>query len=170
MAAQGDAILARSGVPVDERHISRQADVRYAGQGHEIRIDLPNGPLGAHNLPTIRETFEQVYRSLFGRTGPDVPLEGVSWRVLAAGPRPFVRLNAGRSTGAATADALKGKRPVYFPEWQEHRPTPVYDRYLLAPGAELEGPAIVEERESTTVIGPGARIQIDESRNLSVWL
>ena len=81
MAAQGDAILARSGVAADERHISRQADVRYAGQGHEIRIDLPDGPLGAHNLASIRETFEQVYRSLFGRTGPDVPLEGVSWRV-----------------------------------------------------------------------------------------
>ncbi len=168
MAAQGDAILARSGVPADERHISRQADVRYAGQGHEIRIDLPDGRLGAQNLPAIRDTFEQVYRALFGRTGPDVPLEGVSWRVLASGPRPFVRLNAGPSAEPKTA--LKGQRPVYFPDWQEHRPTPVYDRYLLAPGAELAGPAIVEERESTTVIGPGARIQIDESRNLSVWL
>ncbi len=168
MAAQGDAILARSGVPADERRVARQADVRYAGQGHEIRIDLPDGQLGPHNLPSIRETFETVYRSLFGRTGPDVPLEGVSWRVLAAGPRPFVRLNAGAPS--ERKNALKGQRPVYFPEWQEHRPTNVYDRYLLAPGAELEGPAIVEERESTTVIGPGARIQIDESRNLSVLL
>jgi N-methylhydantoinase A len=168
MAAQGDAILARSGVSADERRVSRQADVRYAGQGHEIRIDLPDGLLGPHHLPAIRETFETVYRSLFGRTGPDVPLEGVSWRVLAAGPRPFVRLNAGAP--AEGKDALKGQRPVYFPEWQEHRPTNVYDRYLLVPGAELEGPAIVEERESTTVIGPGARIQIDESRNLSVLL
>jgi N-methylhydantoinase A len=168
MAAQGDAILARSGVPANERRIARQADVRYAGQGHEIRIDLPDGQLGPHNLPSIRETFETVYRSLFGRTGPDVPLEGVSWRVLAAGPRPFVRLNAGASSEGK--NPLKGQRPVYFPEWQEHRPTNVYDRYLLAPGTELEGPAIVEERESTTVIGPGARIQIDESRNLSVLL
>ena len=168
MAAQGDAILARSGVPPDERHISRQADLRYAGQGHEIRIDLPDGSLGADSLPSIRATFERVYASLFGRTGPDVPLEGVSWRVLASGPRPFVRLNA--APPAESANPLKGQRPVYFPEWQEHRPTAVYDRYLLAPGAELAGPAIVEERESTTVIGPGARIRIDESRNLSVWL
>jgi N-methylhydantoinase A len=168
MAAQGDAILARSGVSADERRVSRQADVRYAGQGHEIRIDLPDGLLGPHHLPAIRETFEIVYRSLFGRTGPDVPLEGVSWRVLASGPRPFLRLNAPPS--AESKNALKGQRPVYFPEWQEHRPTNVYDRYLLAPGAELEGPAIVEERESTTVIGPGTRIQIDESRNLSVLL
>ncbi len=168
MAAQGDAILARSGVSADERRVSRQADVRYAGQGHEIRIDLPDGLLGPHHLPAIRETFEIVYRSLFGRTGPDVPLEGVSWRVLASGPRPFLRLNARPS--AESKNALKGQRPVYFPEWQEHRPTNVYDRYLLVSGAELEGPAIVEERESTTVIGPGARIQIDESRNLSVLL
>jgi N-methylhydantoinase A len=170
MAAQGDAILARSGVPADERRISRQADVRYAGQGHEIRIDLPDGSLGPASLPSLRETFEQVYRSLFGRTGPEVPLEGVSWRVLASGPRPFVQLNIGPSPGSLPANALKGSRLAYFPEWQEHRPTHVYDRYLLAAGAELDGPAIIEERESTTVIGPGARIQIDESRNLSVWL
>jgi N-methylhydantoinase A len=170
MAAQGDAILARSGVPADDRRISRQADVRYAGQGHEIRIDLPAGPLGPASLPSIRATFEQVYRSLFGRIGPDVPLEGVSWRVLAAGPRPFVQLRAPGAGLAPVADALKGQRPVYFPEWQEHRSTPVYDRYLLAPGVALHGPAIVEERESTTVVGPGARIEIDESRNLSVWL
>ena len=129
MAAQGDAILARSGVPPDERHVSRQADVRYAGQGHEIRIDLPDGPLGPTSLPAVRETFERVYRSLFGRTGPDVPLEAVSWRVLSSGPRPFVRLNPGPLSEALTSSALKGRRPVYFPEWQEHRPTPVYDRY-----------------------------------------
>ena len=59
---------------------------------------------------------------------------------------------------------------MYFPDWEEHRPVPVYDRYLLATGASLAGPAIVEEQESTTVIGPGARFDIDAARNLSVWL
>jgi N-methylhydantoinase A len=167
MAAQGDAILARSGVPADERQITRQADVRYAGQGHEIRIDLPDGRIGPDSLPGIRVTFENVYRGLFGRTGPDVPLEGVSWRLLASGPRPTVNL---RSATGAAGDARKGERPVYFPEWEEHRPVPVYDRYLLAVGASFEGPAIVEERESTTVIGPGARVEVDPSRNLSVLL
>jgi len=56
-AAQGDAILARSGVPTDDRHIARQADVRYVGQGHEIRIDLPDGQLGPNNLAALRQTF-----------------------------------------------------------------------------------------------------------------
>ncbi|HEY1294046.1 MAG TPA: hydantoinase/oxoprolinase family protein, partial [Chloroflexota bacterium] len=148
MTAQGEAILARSGVEAAERGYTRQADVRYAGQGHEIRIELPRGRLGPESLGAIRETFESVYRGLFGRTGPDVPLEAVSWRVIAAGSRPSVKLSAPAS--AAATDAHKGERLVYFPEWEEHRPVRVYDRYVLAPGTTLEGPAIVEERESTT--------------------
>jgi N-methylhydantoinase A len=69
-----------------------------------------------------------------------------------------------------SSDALKGERQVYFPEWEELRPVPVYDRYVLSAGAELEGPAIIEERESTTVVGPGAHVQVDDARNLSIWL
>jgi N-methylhydantoinase A len=157
-------------VPADERRISCQADLRYAGQGHEIRVDLPDGSLGPHSLAAIRTTFEDVYRGLFGRTGPDVPLEGVSWRLLATGPAPSVNLRAAGASSAAGTRPVKGERLVYFPEWAEHRPAPVYDRYLLAPGAAFDGPAIVEERESTTIVGPAARIEVDESRNLSVWL
>ena len=71
---------------------------------------------------------------------------------------------------ASEASGLKGERRVYFPEWEEHRPVPVYDRYVLVSGTRLEGPAVIEERESTTIIGPGARIEVDETRNLSVWL
>jgi N-methylhydantoinase A len=168
MASQGDGILARSGVAADERRVTRQADVRYAGQGHEIRIDLPDGALGPASLASIRTTFETVYRSLFGRTGPDVPLEAVSWRLIASGPAPSVKLSAVPPNGAA--DARKGERAVYFPEWEEHRGVPVYDRYLLMPGAVLDGPAIIEERESTIVVGPESRIEVDASRNVSVWL
>jgi N-methylhydantoinase A len=170
MAGQGDAILARSGVPPDDRRFSRQVDLRYVGQGHEIRVDLPDGPLGPDSLSTIRLTFERVYSSLFGRTGPDVPLEGVSWRLLASGPVPSVNLHAAQLDARSGNDARKSERQVYFPESEEHRPVPVYDRYLLAPGSAFEGPAIVEERESTTVIGPGARVEVDQSRNLSVSL
>jgi N-methylhydantoinase A len=166
MAGQGDAILARSGVAVADRHMSRQADLRYAGQGHEIRVDLPDGALGPEHLAEITQRFEQVYQGLFGRTGPNVPLEAVSWRLLAAGPRPEVTLRG--TPGEVSPDARKRQRAVYFPEWGERRPTPVYDRYRLAPGAVLSGPAIVEERESTTVVGPGATIEVDEFRNLHV--
>ncbi|HEY3063369.1 MAG TPA: hydantoinase/oxoprolinase family protein [Chloroflexota bacterium] len=168
MAGQGDAILARSGVLETDRQVSRSADLRYAGQGHEIRVDLPDGGLGPEHLPAITAAFERVYQGLFGRTGPNVPLEAVSWRLLAAGPRPEVALRG--AALQAQADPIKGTRPVYFPEWGEHRPTPVYDRYRLVPGATFNGPAIVEERESTTVLGPRATIEVDEFRNLHVKL
>jgi N-methylhydantoinase A len=168
MAAQGDAILARSGVAAEDRRVTRQADVRYTGQGHEVRIDLPDGPLGPASMPAIKASFEEVYRALFGRTGPDVPLEGVSWRLLSSGPRPDVKLRS--ASQGQTGDVLKGERRAYFPEWEEHRPVPVYDRYVLTSGMSFEGPAIIEERESTTIIGPGARIEVDETRNLNVWL
>jgi N-methylhydantoinase A len=167
MTQQGEAILSRSGVAESDRHFIRQADVRYAGQGHEIRIDLPIGSLGPSSLGPIRETFETVYRSLFGRTGPEVPLEAVSWRVIASGPKPSVQLNASASPGR---NPVKGERPVYFPEWEEHRPVPVYDRYVLAPDTRIDGPAIIEERESTTVVGPDAQIEVDSARNLVVNL
>jgi N-methylhydantoinase A len=167
MTTQGEAILARSGVASAEREYLRQADVRYAGQGHEIRIDLPEGRLGPESLNLIQGTFESVYRGLFGRTGPDVPLEAVSWRVIASGPRPSVKLSA---SSGSTGEARKGERLVYFPEWQEHRPVAVYDRYVLTPGTRIDGPAIIEERESTTVVGPDARVEVDASRNLSILL
>ncbi len=168
MVAQGEVILARSAVDAADRQFSRQADLRYVGQGHEIRIDLPSGTLGPESLSRIRATFESVYRSLFGRTGPDVALEAVSWRVIATGPRPTVRLQV--PPAAPTSNALKGTRAVYFPEWQEHRPVHVYDRYVLTPGTTLDGPAIIEERESTTVVGPEARVEVDAARNLLVTL
>src|SRR5258708_9769674 len=143
MAAQGDAILARSGVPADERRIARQADVRYAGQGHEIRIDLPDGQLGPHNLPSIRETFETVYRSLFGRTGPDVPLEGVSWRVLAACPRPVLRFNAGAPS--VRKKAVQVRPPVYFPEGHEPAATQPLRPFIPRPWPWIQGASRVDK-------------------------
>ena len=74
------------------------------------------------------------------------------------------------SSQVQAAEALKGRRQVYFPEWEEHRPVPVYDRYVLVAGTTLQGPAVIEERESTTIVGPGASIEVDETRNLSILL
>jgi N-methylhydantoinase A len=61
---------------------------------------------------------------------------------------------------------MKSTRPAYFPEARDYVQTPVYDRYALAPGARLIGPAIVEERESTMVVGPGAMVTVDAYRTL----
>ena len=101
-------------------------------------------------------------------------MEVVSWRVRLAGPRPDLKLgvSAADDDGASSdaCRALKGERPAYFPELGGFHATAVYDRYKLGHDAELRGPAIVEERESTVVIGPGGSARIDDVLNLIVEL
>ena len=170
MEANGRAILLGSGVAEAEISYERSADVRYVGQGYEVRVPLPAGTLGEESRAALVEAFETVYKQLYGRIGPNVGLEIMSWRLVVSGPRPTLRLRAEGPDSGTAEQALKGARRVYHPEWREYRESPVYDRYRLAPGATFVGPAIVEERESTVVIGPDARCTIDELRNLRVDL
>ncbi|MEX2270017.1 MAG: hydantoinase/oxoprolinase family protein [Vicinamibacterales bacterium] len=167
MEHEGVALLERSGLRPGEITVARCADLRYVGQGHEVKVTIPAGPLGPAVVPVIMSSFETVYRYLYGRVAEGVPVETVNWRVAVRGPKPAVdlRTRAGALTNDARA-ALKGRRPVYFPQLGEYRPTAVYDRYQMGPGSWFSGPAIVEERESTLVIGPGATASIDEYLNL----
>ena len=170
MEASGREILLQSDVPDADIVYERSADVRYVGQGYEVRVPLPAGTLGETSGAALTEAFEAVYKQLYGRIGPDVGLEIMSWRLVVSGPKPSLRLRAEGPDSGMAEQALKGTRRVYHPEWREYRESPVYDRYKLAPGATFTGPAIVEERESTVVIGPDARCSIDALRNLRVDL
>ncbi len=172
MERESRAILGKT-VPGDRIRFRRWGDMRYRLQGHEIRVPLPEGRLGPESEPSIRRTFEGAYATLYGRTAPGVPLDVVNWRVLAEGPRPDLHLPgapAGGGSPGGAAGAVKGRRPAYLPEAEAFEEIPVYDRYRLAPGHAFEGPAIVEERESTVVIGPRARARVDEWLNLVVDL
>jgi N-methylhydantoinase A len=115
----------------------------------------------------IQSAFEDVYRALYGRKGPDVPLEVINWRVIASGPNPAMDFRLPREANGG-GGALKGKRRAYFPEAGGYVETPVYDRYALAPGATFTGPAIVEERESTLIVGARGRGRVDEHLNVIV--
>ncbi len=169
MEAEGRAILAEAGIPGDAIRLRRSAEMRYVGQGHEVEVPVPLGPLGWENLETLSRNFEAAYRTLYGRTAPGVAVEALNWRLVVSGPPPEIRMaGAGdrQSRVPAPGDALKSRRPAYFPEADGFVETPVYDRYALGPGVALEGPAIVEERESTAVIPPGLRISVDECLTL----
>ena len=88
-----------------------------------------------------------------------------------AGPEPDLQLAVRADNASANAaDAVKGARPAYFPEAGGFTDTPIYDRYRLAPSAHFAGPAIVEERESTVIVGPGAQCRIDAQWNLVIAL
>jgi N-methylhydantoinase A len=92
----------------------------------------------------------------------------MNWRVVSSGPKPSVRLRTATLEVSDAQLARKASRPAYFPEYSGYVDTPVYDRYALGPGAALVGPAIIEERESTMLVGPGGRAHCDEQLNLVV--
>ena len=143
--------------------------MRYVGQGHEVAVRLPDRILTAAHLPQIVLAFEETYKALYGRKGPDVPLEVINWRVVASGPVPEMKITLPRDTSMC-ADARKGMRPAYFPERGRYVETAVYDRYALKPGMKLAGPVIIEERESTLIIGSRGRAHVDERFNVIVEL
>ncbi|HLH61856.1 MAG TPA: hydantoinase/oxoprolinase family protein [Ktedonobacteraceae bacterium] len=170
MEAEGQALLQRSGVAPQQLNHRRQADMRYVGQGHEIVVPLPPGHLNSESVPTILKSFEEVYQRLYERLSPAVPVEIINWRVISSGPTPKIRLQAPGEQQARAQAVHKGSRQAYFPELGGYFETPVYNRYGLLPGMSFSGPAIVEERESTVIVGPDSHFHIDEQRNLIIEL
>ena len=168
MELEGQELLQASGVPTGQISYRREADMRYVGQGHEIHVPLPSGQLDNASIPLLTSSFEEVYRRLYERLSPSVSIEIINWRVTASGPTPEVRIQLPRAEHTAAQEARKGNRKVYFPGG--FRAVPVYDRYHLLPGMSFTGPAIVEERESTVIVGPDSRFRIDEQWNLVVEL
>ena len=170
MEAEGSALLEQSGVSPTQIWHQRAADIRYVGQGHEIQVPFPGGRLDSESIPGIVRSFEETYRRLYERLSESVPLEIINWRVISSSPAPQVRLRATGVEQATTSTARNGTRRAYFPELGGYVDTPVYDRYGLSPGTGFDGPAIVEERESTVIVGPDCRFRIDEQLNLIVEL
>ena len=164
MERDGAALLAQSGVAKADVTHERYADMRYLGQGHEVRVLLPPDELG--ETDTLVERFEREYEQLYGRRGPDVPVEAVNWRVVSSGPRPELELAAVALEESSRPP--RAARRAYFPTLGGYVETPVYDRYALRPGTRFDGPAIVEERESTLVVGPGQTVEVTPELALAV--
>ena len=168
MEREGRELLRASGIAEQDIQMRRLGEMRYVGQGHEVAVKLPQGNLGPDDVGAISDGYRKEYRRLYGREGPDVPLETLTWRLEVASPRPQIQLQPPVGSPRALSEARKGKRGIYLPEHEGFRDVPVYDRYRLDPGAAFEGPAVVEERESTVVIGPDAEVEVDAARNLIV--
>jgi N-methylhydantoinase A len=140
-------------------------DMRYHGQGHEIEVTLPVGKVGAARFSELAQLFKSHYERLYSGASLDAPLVITNWKVKARGPLPS--LAAGYTVNDQQAEATtvpQRHRQAWFgSEWY---PIPVYNLYALRPGDELNGPALIEERESTIVVGPGERVHVDERRNV----
>jgi N-methylhydantoinase A len=168
MEERGRDLLRASGVGEADVRVRRLCDMRYVGQGHEVTVDLPDGTLGSEDTERITALYRKEYRRLYSREGPDVPLEAITWRLEVSAPPPEIRLGGDEGGAEDPDEARKGEREIYLPEENGFASVPVYDRYLLGPGTVLGGPAVVEERESTVILGPEGRAEIDAARNLTV--
>jgi N-methylhydantoinase A len=169
MEAAGHAVLGRT-IPAGDIRFRRFADMRYRKQGYEIRVPVPDGPLDPSRREEIHRSFENVYRGIYGHTVRDAPIEAVSWRVVAQGPRPSLRLPTNARPNRDPQAARKGVRRVYLPDAKGYAEVPVFDRYGLGAGATFEGPAVIEERESTVVVTATAPIRVDAASNVIVEL
>jgi len=108
----------------------------------------------------VQDVFEHTYRALFGRTPPGATVQFVALRLVLTAPMPGTDGPLRLGDPTATRQAHKGRRRIHFHDAGGSVETDVYDRYALAPGLRLRGPAIFEENESTFVVGPDSAIEI----------
>lgn len=171
MEERGRAMLRATGVVDHDIAIHRNADMRYQNQGHTVPVPVPGGSLDPHAVSDLADAFGAVYQHMYGRSIPGVPIEAVTWRVTLEGPAPAVTVAATLPTARAQSDGappVKATRAVLFPRSAMPVPVPVYARDALVPGDRIIGPTIVEEVESTTVVGPGDVLHVDGQMNLII--
>ena len=113
-------------------------------------------------MEEVPNLFDQRYQTLYGRTDAASPAAFVRFRVRASLPERPLRLPKIKKKVASLEDTIKGQRSAYSPIARDFIPYTVYDRYTLFPGAVFDGPAIIEERESTTIVGEDASVSVND--------
>lgn len=148
--------------------IERSASMRYAGQGFEIRVPIPAGRIADDYAATVLADFHAAYKREYGYNDPKAPVEVSDWFAVATLPNLHAGaglLFPGTKKGG---DPVTGTRLAWFPEAGGMVPTRIIDRYALTIAHRIEGPALVEERESTTVVPPGDVLSLSAAGNLII--
>ncbi|MBM3518389.1 MAG: hydantoinase/oxoprolinase family protein [Alphaproteobacteria bacterium] len=169
LIAEATGFLARAGVRAEEVRVRLLLDMRYQGQGHEVEVALPSARSPEAAFPELETLFKRVYGQAFAASPLAEPVEIIAWKVEAMTPDTVLSAGytlAGMGEAAHPGAALKGRRRAYLGPGGGFVACPVYDRYTLRPGTALVGPALIEERESTCVIGAGERVHVDAHANL----
>ena len=164
LEGEADQWLDSEAVPPERRELERSADLRYAHQGFEVTVEMAGTTVEQDSMEAMIQAFHQEHRRLFGFS-LDQPVEVVTLRVTARGQMESVRMSRIPRGPGAPAGALLGQRPAYFEDTAGFVACDIYDRASLPPGSALDGPAILENIDSTVVIDPGWRARIDEYGN-----
>ena len=157
LTAEASAALGEAGCAEQDVSFMFGADMRYVGQQHEVTVMFAADPRESHDTAGIGARFETAYRTLYGVNPSHVPVEIVTWRVTARGP--IVEFKPAGASSAVPATPRR-QRPVHV--WKDNQQVAVYARAQLAVGQTIMGPAIIEERETTTALPPGWTAVIDQ--------
>jgi N-methylhydantoinase A len=148
--------------------VQRQADMRYVGQDHVVKVDFPDGSINEKTIGEAIERFHAVHEKEY-TFRMDHPVELVTFHLVALGRVPKPELAKITSTGCSFKDTFRGKRSVDFDVDGVHE-TAIHERALLEPGMVLEGPLIVEEPATTILIPPGTHGEVDDFGNIHIHL
>jgi N-methylhydantoinase A len=159
MRAEADAIV-RRGAPDALLTERRSAFMRYRGQGHEISVELPVRDFTAADRSSIAASFEEAYRRLYSRPIPGVEIEILSWVVaISAPPQGELAIAAAMRPSEPKP---RGRRPVFDPQVGAFADVPIYWRSDLAPGAKINGPAVIAEDDTSTVVSALFEAHVDK--------
>jgi N-methylhydantoinase A len=166
LEALGREKMERDRVPPAEVRVFRFADMRYVGQAHELEVPVPDR-LSPQALSAIVRAFHEKHQQVYGHSSPEERVEFMNLRTvhIHALPRPELTVDI---EGVSLDEARKGKRAVYFAESQGYVDTPLFDRAGLPVGACFEGPAIIEQPDTTVVVYPGQVCSVDTTGNLII--
>jgi N-methylhydantoinase A len=167
MEKTGAEDLARSRDMIVEMQVERGADMRYVGQEHAVTVHLPRELFAAHDRAGIKARFDAVHETRYGYSAPGEKAEIVSLRSATIGLMRKPALEPVATGGESAEDAFTGKRTVYFSA-TGGVDTPTYDRARLKAGNRIEGPALIEEHASTTVVEPKDVLTVDAFGNLHI--
>ena len=164
------AVVAASGLTMERIDIAYELDMHYQGQTHTVGVPLPvtlDEQTTGITSAIVQKAFEAAYARAFSRLLPGIPVRIVNLRTTASGRRPPFDLAAlAPGPDASLAAARRGTRPVWFDGgWHE---TTIWDRLSLPVGATIEGPAILEQPDATTVVDPGLAARVDDFGNLII--
>ncbi|MEU6743723.1 hydantoinase/oxoprolinase family protein [Streptosporangium sandarakinum] len=158
----------QEGVEAAERSVLRTAELRYAGQNYEIPVPVPDGPITEETVLAVLTAFAAEHRRLYGYDAPGDPVEAVTLRLQATGSVPRAELPREEAAGPDATASRTGTRTMHVPELGGYVEVPVHRREAMRPGNRLEGPAVIEQMDTTTVLLPGDRLTVDAHSNLVI--
>ncbi len=152
----------------ENRQTKRSVDLRYGGQGYELNIPCPDGPIDTTAIHLMKEDFAKQHMQKYGYVAEGEPIHLTTVRLEVIGRVPKAELKPTEKTSIPVSSAIQGERDVWLPEMNGFTPCPVYDRELLGYGHQFSGPAIIEQMDSTTLILPGQVASIDTYLNILI--